>query len=364
MDDLQLKVGGRVIAGWNEIRVTRGIERMPSDFDVLMTERYPGETSGVVMQPGDPCQVLLGNDLVVTGYVDQYRPGLSASQHQIRVTGRGKCEDLVDCSAEWPSSQISGSTVRGIAERLAKPYGIKVSGLDGGGVPQFNVMYGETAWEIIERITRFAALLGIEQPDGNLLLTHVGTEEHASGFVQGKNIEQAEVELSMHQRYSEYWVYTMGANIFEDTGAAPLLIKKLTDDKVPRHRRKAIVADSGPVGTQDQFAIGRAVWEMNRRAARSRAIRLVCDSWRDAAGKLWQPNKLARIEAPALKLPRETWVIGEVTYRRGIEGTKAEVVLMPANAFLPEPIVLIPAFPDVPANLGRVGLQGNDGAVA
>ena len=352
-DDLKLRVGGREISGWTGLRVTRGIERVPGSFDISLTERYPGEAEGLAMQPGDACQVLLGDDLVLTGYIDQYRISIAASTHTIRAIGRGKCADLVDCSAEWPGAQISGANALGIAKRLAKPYGISVSGESGAAVPQMILLYGETAWEIIERTCRFAALLAIEEPTGNLLLTHVGTEQAASGFVLGKNIEQAEAAFTMDQRYSEYWVYRQAANLYADVGGGPFIIQKLSDAQVPRHRRKAIVVDSGPQGSQDEYGARRAVWEMNRRAARSRSIALTVDSWRDSKGQLWRPNTLAKIEAKTLKLPGEQWVIGDVTYRRDNTGTHADITLMPANAFKPEPIVLMPMFPDVPFGIGR-----------
>ncbi len=351
-DDLSLIVGERKISGWTAVRVSRSVERVPGDFDIGLTERYPGETEGLVVQPGDPCKVLLGDDLVITGYVDRYRPSVSAGMHGIRICGRGKCQDLVDCSAEWPGSQISGATALGIAKRLAKPYGITVSGKPGPEVPKFILSYGETAWEIVERVCRFAALLAIEQVDGNLLLTQVGTAEAGSGFVQGKNVEQADVELGMDQRYSEYWVCGMGANMYEDAGNNPMLIKKLIDPGVPRHRRKAIVIDAGPESIQQAIGIKRAIWEMNRRAARSRSIRVTVDAWRDANGKLWEPNTLAPIEIPALKLPAEKWVISEVSYQRDENGTHADVILMPADAFQPEPYYPFPFFPDVPFNIG------------
>ncbi len=137
-DDLTLTIGGRSISGWDSIRVTRGIERCPSDFDLSLTERFPGEASALVVQPGDACAVSIGGDLVVTGYVDQFHPSITPTSHMIRVSGRGKCQDLVDCSAEWPNGQISGSSALQIAQNLAKPYGISVSAtvtyhLDGNG---------------------------------------------------------------------------------------------------------------------------------------------------------------------------------------------------------------------------------------
>ena len=345
MDELTLVCNGHKISGWQGIRVTRGIERMPGDFEISATERYPG-AADVPVQPGDTCKVLLGADLVLTGYVDQYIPQIQGSDHTIRIAGRGKCEDLIDCAAEWPGSQINGSTTLGIAQRIAKPYGITVSGEKGLGITQIILMYGESAWEIIERMCRYSALLAVEQPDGNLLLTHVGTATHASGFAQGQNVEIAAIAYTMDQRYSEYVALMMSTNLYGDLGGGEFRLSTVKDPGCSRHRRRVIIAEAQAGG--QAVAIKRATWEMNRRAARSTAIRLTCDSWRDSAGKLWTPNMLAPVKLPALKLPSVSWVIGEVTYERDERGSRAHLVLMPAAAFAPEPISLMPVFADVP----------------
>ncbi|MFC4168447.1 phage baseplate assembly protein [Teichococcus aestuarii] len=67
--ELTLLVEGRRLSGWQEIRVSRGIKRCPSDFDITLTERFPGELDGVTACPGSACQVLLGQDVVVTGFI-------------------------------------------------------------------------------------------------------------------------------------------------------------------------------------------------------------------------------------------------------------------------------------------------------
>jgi hypothetical protein len=47
---------------------------------------------------------------------------------------------------------------------------------------------------------------------------------------------------------------------------------------------------------------------------------VVCDSWRDSAGKLWEVNKLAPIQAAALKLRNANYIIASVTYTRDESG--------------------------------------------
>lgn len=215
MDDLLLTAGGRQISGWTEVRVTRGVERCPSDFEIAMTELYPGAPLDVTVRPGDECQVALGADLVLTGYVDRFVPSLGPSDHMIRITGRGKCQDLVDCAAEWPNGQISGASALGIAQKLAQPYGIAVnsSAPVGGAIPQFNLMIGESAFEVIERVGRYRGLLAYDQPDGSLILAQVGATQAASGFTEGENVQEATLTWSMDQRFSDYdvscraWTY-------------------------------------------------------------------------------------------------------------------------------------------------------------
>lgn len=350
-DDLTLTVGGQAISGWTDIRVTRGIERLPSDFQIGLTELFPGELDKVIIAPGAACTVHLGQDLVITGYVDRFIPSFGDDRHSITVVGRSKCCDLVDCAAEWPGGQINGANALGIAQKLAQPYGItvtsKVPGLP--AIPQFNLMLGESAFEVIERISRYSALLAYDMPDGNLVLAQVGTDKAASGAAEGTNVQEASVEFSMDQRYSNYKAFIQSVDTFTDLGNTGNELSDVPDPNCPRHRALILIAEAG--GGGNDVAKKRALWECARRAGRSRMVRVTVDSWRDSAGKLWQPNTLAPVNLPTLKLKDGAMCIGEVTYSKSDErGTTAELMLMPPDAFKPEPILLQPTFGDIPAS--------------
>jgi prophage tail gpP-like protein len=100
-----------------------------------------------------------------------------------------------------------------------------------------------------------------------------------------------------------------------------------------------------PLG--QSFAVKRAEWEAARRKGLSKAVHVTCDNWRDSTQTLWQPNAFAPVLLPTLKLaPPEPWVIAEVTYSVDPgRGTTAELLLMPRDAFLPEPLILTPTLP-------------------
>jgi prophage tail gpP-like protein len=48
-EELTIKVGGQILGGWTRLRVTRGVELLPSHFEVELTERYPGVVGQVVV---------------------------------------------------------------------------------------------------------------------------------------------------------------------------------------------------------------------------------------------------------------------------------------------------------------------------
>lgn len=346
-DDLYLSVGNQTIGGWTDVRVTRGIERCPSDFALGLTESFPGEVDEVVVQPGDECQIQIGTDLVLTGYVDRYRPGFDAEGHAIRAMGRGKCQDLVDCAAVWPNGQISGTSALDVASKLAAHYGIAVAcDIENLiAIPQFNIFIGETCFEIIERISRYSQLLVYDQPDGSLKLTQAGTVQAAGGLSEGVNVQEAYIDYAAEQRFSKYTVFTQSVLTFSDLGVGPNVIVTVEDVGVKRVREHYIVAEA--VQGYADLATRRANWEMNRRVGRGTVVTVVTDSWRDAAGTLWTPNTLVPISLPKLKLENEVWLIGEVTYMRSEEsGTTAELTIMRKDAYLPEPVALQPIFVD------------------
>ncbi|TKI02901.1 phage baseplate assembly protein [Martelella alba] len=347
-DELTLTVNNKIISGWDRVRVTRGIERLPSDFELSLMDYYPGSDEQQLVKPGDPCVVKLGSDLVVTGYIDRWAPMISRSRHEVRAIGRNKCEDLVDCSAEWPNNVISNANALQIAQRLARPYGITVSSdVDGlATVPQFTLNWGETPQEIIDRISRWAALLYYDQPDGNLLMTRVGAKKAASGVAQGLNIQDAAYESSMDERFSNYTGVSL--SVTPMTGDYSAITRASATDPealTMRYRHRIVIVESTMVAHDKAQACIN--WEMNRRYGRSKMLQVTVDSWRDSAGKLWEPNTLVPISIPVFGLKNENWLLSEVSYIRDERGTAAQMVLMPPEAFTVEPYQFYQEVPEL-----------------
>jgi len=342
-DTLTLTVGNQVLTGWQRVVVTRPLAAIPASFDLEVTEKYPNKPD-IDIKAGDPCQVKIGSDLVLTGYVDRYAAAISPALHSIRVSGRSKSEDLVDCSAVFgdiskPGFQTMNGTTLALVEQLAAPYSVTVKSTAGDGVtiPQFNINLGETPWEIIDRVTRYSQMLVYDLPDGSIMLSHVGTESMASGFKIGDNVEQADVVLSMDGRFSEYEghltsILTFGTEAGVNTPDVGQIIR---DEGVPRFRKRYVISEQFVNGRD--IVTDRAIWEMNKRKGQSYQFNVICDSWRDSAGKLWEPNYLCPISAAVLKLRDVSYIIASVTYARDENGQHGILTLMPPEAFAIEP---------------------------
>lgn len=336
-NELIISVGGLNITEWTSVRLTRSVERVVSDFEFSITDREPGWWKYPIA-PGDACQVFIGNDLVLTGYIDRYTPSFDARQHNITVSGRSKTQDIVDCSAVWQGSQLMNGTVKSISENLCAPFGVGVKALTDTGavVPKRNLNIGETPFEVIEPLARLRGLLIYDDTEGNLVLSKVGALTAHSGFQEGVNVQSASMTYSMDSRFRSYSAYRRKVKSkLMDTGTESNMISTVEDFDVPRRRTKFIVAETYDAGYD--VAERRAMWEMVRRKGRSAAVHLVTDSWRDSLGGLWTPNTLAYVSLPSLGLDGVMWLISEVTYLRDAQGTRAQLSLMDRRSFLPEP---------------------------
>jgi prophage tail gpP-like protein len=349
-DPVTITCNGASLSGWQRVAITRSLDTVPASFDLQITEKYPLIPS-VVITPGMSCTVSIGGDVVITGYVDRYAASVSGNDHGVRIQGRSKSQDLVDCSAfvgdpGSPTFRVMSDTALAIAQKIAQPYGITIASIAGPGVtiPQFNINLGETSWEIIDRVIRGSKLLCYDLPDGTMRMAQAGTEAMASGFTlgEGGNAEACAITYAMDGRYSEYIGHFLSVTALgDDAGVnSPGVGDVITDTGVPRFRRRYVISEQVQSGMS--LAYDRALWERNRRIGRSQVFAVRCGSWRDAGGSLWAPNHTASIDAAALKLASSDWVIATVTYARDENGTHGDLTLMPASAFSPEPVVVQP----------------------
>jgi prophage tail gpP-like protein len=344
-DEVYINVNDQQLGGWEEVEITLRLEGFPNSFTIAASGIAPVDGKLVPIE-GNDCTILIGTDKVITGYVDRSNESGSGSSHGVSIQGRGKTQDLVDCSAEWPTGQIFKGTALYIAQQLVLPYKSIAVEMGPGASPGpeasgWSLNYGETAAEIIQKFARNAGLLAYEDSSGKLILAKVGDKKAASGIVYGVNVEAWSCENSMDGRYSDLVCQSFATlnAIDELKGPGNTYFFATQDKEVPRHRLLYVVAE--PVAADvTEFNKTKALWDMARRSGRSHVVHATVDSWRDKDGKLWAPNTIVPVDLPGNRAGPEL-ILSEVTFRRtNGSGTTADMLLMPREAFVPEPFVV------------------------
>jgi prophage tail gpP-like protein len=344
-EELTINAGGTILGGWTRIRVTRGVELLPSHFDIELTERFPGQATQVVVEPTSTCTVSLGGDLVLTGYIDRYMPQYDKHQHRVRLLGRSKTQDIVDCSIDiikigW---EVRANTIGQAAKILCAPYNINVVLPDGdqelpGTLKAVSIYPGYTGFFILEELARSVAMLIWDDANGNLVISMGGTGGRAgSAVVEGVNAERVDVVFAADQRYATYYVLGQGQD--QQNGHINFAATA-SDPNAGKLRNRLRVIPQEIPDPQQEFSQKRANFEANRRYGRSRLAKVLVTGWRDGAGALWAANKIVNVSLPTAKVSEDR-CISEVTFMRSEEGTQTMLTLMPTVGLSVQPFQAI-----------------------
>lgn len=330
---VSLGVGGLEFSGWQDVTITRSIEVIAGDFDLQLTQR-PG-ASNTPFFDGDACRVKIGDDVVITGYLDTHNPDIAPDAHSIQATGRDATGDLVDCSAVHSPGEWRDRTALQIVSALCVKFSINVSATadTGKAFASFKLQEGETAFEAIDRICKARALLPVSDAQGGLVLMRSGKEAPRidAPLIEGENIERASGFFSMIDRYSQVTVKGQQPQLdgmtpdeaSEPSGTA-------SDPTVKRYRPLIIVADN----ENDGLTLNeRALWEVSVRAGQSRRAEITVSGWRNSTGKLWAPNTIVPVHAPTIFVDQDM-LITTVRHRLSEdEGTVTVLSLADPQSF-------------------------------
>lgn len=339
-DNVTLRVDGREWGGWTSVRIGAGIERLARDFSVEITREWPGGEGAGSLQPrirnGAKVEVLIGDDLVMTGWVEATPVRYDSQSVSTGISGRSLTADLIDCAAE--PTQFNGQSLVQVAAALAKPFGIEVvnSGAPAGVIPGVQPDHGETVIEVLNKMLGKQQALAYDDPRGRLVIGGVGSTRATTALVLGQNIISCDTEKSIRERFSTYQVSGQRAGNDDDFGAVTTsaLRAKTTDAGISRYRPMAVQQTGQATGAS---CIARAEFEARQRAARTDETTYTVWGWRQGDGTLWQPNQRVIVSDPVCGFDNREMLISEVSFIKDRSGTLAELRVGPPDAYLPEP---------------------------
>lgn len=336
-DIVTLKVRGQAFEGWTSVRVSKGIQNPAGVFALDYAQRSGDAPPPVGIKTGDSCEVLIGGQPVITGWVDATDPAFDGQARSLRVSGRDKAGDLVDCSAVNSPGVWRGRTLVQIATDLAAPFGLSITTRAdvGPAFKAFALQQGETVWEAIERLARFRGLLAVSDGAGAVAFMKPGQVRAGFSLVQGENLLAATASHSALDRFSRYILKGQSAGDDEVNGTtASGPSAEATDAAITRYRPILIVAEEQATVASLK---ARAGWEASVRAATGERIDLTVQGWRDPAGAIWAADLVVPVSAPWVEVEGDR-LIADVTFTLDeTSGSTSVLTCAPPDAYQAAP---------------------------
>ncbi len=336
-EEITLTVGGRRYRGWSELRVTRGIDRCVGDFDIAVMGRWAPQDLPWQILPFMPTTLMVGPDVLVTGYVDTVAPAFGPDQHAVRVTGRSKTEDLVDCTPDIAGGQYAGYPFEAICRAIAAMFGIGVvveTTLAGSVVADATIERGETAFRFLERLGRMAGVLLTDNAAGELVLTTAGSAQASGRIAQGENILHAQATISGAKRFSEYVVKAQHGLCGGVTSVLTQQEATARDSLVPRFRPKVVLGETQMTQAQLQ---ARVNWMCRYSAGQATKATVAVQGWRQPDGSLWTANQIVPVSSTLLGVDQDL-LVAQVEFSLTAQaGSTTTMTLGPVEGYAPDP---------------------------
>ncbi|WP_439471347.1 phage baseplate assembly protein [Brevundimonas sp.] len=330
-----LKVGGMLFEGWTTVNVSKGLRFPAGSFSLSYAERPSADGAPLKIRTGEACEVLIGGELVITGWIDTATPEFDAESRRLTVTGRDRTADLVDCAALNSPGSWANRTLLQIASDLVQPFGLTVVARTdvGAAFRRFSLQQGETVWDALERMARFRGFLVVSTPAGQIEFITPGRRR--AGFtLRQSDMLSASAEHDVGDRFSLYVVKGQSSGDDESNGRAAAGPKaEVTDPAIKRYRPTLILAEEQATLASLQ---ARAGWEANVRAAAGRRVVAEVQGWRDPDGALWSGDLIVPTDAPWLGIDGDI-LIADVSFELGESGSTTSLTLSPPDAYRPEP---------------------------
>lgn len=335
-DVVTLKVAGQLFEGWTTVSVQKGIRNPAGAFSLSYAERADAQGAPLRIRTGEACEVLIGGETVITGWIDAATPEFDASSRGLKVEGRDRAADLVDCAALNTPGSWSNRTLAQIAGDLVAPFGLTAAARTDVGAPfrKFSLQQGETVWEALERLARFRGLLAVPTPAGQIEFITPGQRRAGFSLRQGVELKAASAEHDGRDRFSSYVIKGQSSGDDETNGVGAAGPKaEVRDPAIKRYRPTLIVAEEQATLASLQ---ARGGWEASVRAAAGQKVDLTVQGWRDPAGAIWQADLVVPVSAPWLGVDHDL-LIADVAFSLDDSGSTTKLTCTPPDAYRPEP---------------------------
>jgi len=321
-----LVVNGTPYTGFTSASATRALRTLANDFAFTAS----AVTGFPDVKEGDTVEVLVDDELILTGSVEEINGRLSEGSHTITYTGRDKTGDLIDSNIDVLADiRASASlTLSKLIQIVLDHLKLDIEVVDNFEPAPFNqaedIIAPEVGQDAIEFLMAYArkrqALL---TSDGQGRITITQADPIDSDAVlqyqaasDTNNILTQDWSLKSSVRFNRYvrrgQLEPRALNFSGDTGAGTVENQSgVKVDNTVRVGRQQVQVESDSYSSEQ--LLNRAKWA--RQLAEAEATQFSCTAkgHTSSAGEVWNPNTLVQINSEAADISRKM-LLDSVTF--------------------------------------------------
>lgn len=369
-----LIVEGRRYDAWTQVTIIRDLGEIAGSFDLDLDDLGRSSSAlpaglhggGLPFAKFQAVTLQLDGETVLVGWIDTVAPSIGGGTLGVRVGGRDRTGQLVDCAAA-PFGPVEYRSIKleALAAKLCEPFGVTVRAEVDTGDPiaKVSIDSGETVMSCLEKYARKRAVLLVSDGVGGLILTRSGKGRAPGDIRCPGNVVSSQGQFDGREQFSPVVVKGQAEH-----GAGKRAMKAPLDaEAVPLDAAPAPAADGdAPTGVESRAtsimgiawddtvplwrpavktprakgslkdADTEAKWWVSTARGKAESCGYTLADWREN-GVLWRPNEMTMV-ADAYQLLEKDLLVAGVNYTYGADGTRAELRVCGREAYdrLPE----------------------------
>lgn len=298
-ETVELLIDGKLHGEWEGYEIDGDLLTPADGWHVVLG--LMGKPPAEVVE-GSPVKVLVGGEVVLTGYIDDIEHSIRKGENNFSMSGRDLATDLVDCCVPIFSAKMVG--LKEIATKITNTFKIKPPVIDADATrtrEKINVEPGDTAWDALVCAAEANGLWPWFEPDGTLV---IGGPDYSTPIVahlimrksgKGNNVLGISKHTSMQGRYSDVTVLGQAHGTDTEPGRNALKDGAQDDDFVFAGRyRPKIVTDHECDSIADCRDRARKIISDGRINGLTLTVEVkghrIIASGTEFDGKLWKPG--------------------------------------------------------------------------
>lgn len=281
-----------------------------------------------------PCDLFIGEDLVMTTLLYNIAPSINESGSFIAMEAFSPTVDIVD-SVVRPPFEVNGLSLLSRAKQFLDPAGIAVE-VDpavrskvNAAIPRMTASDTEKQFDHLAKIAKQQAVLISCLPTGKLYFTEANVKgKPVATLVEGEDFQPSGKagEFAAHFKGRERF-NTYRALHNSPWGSVSAVSK---DNVVPSTRSTTIKMDETVVGGLPRAAD----WERNKAIAKTLEITIPVKGFYNKSGALWVENTQVTVKSPTMFIPDGfNFLIKSVEYIQDDSGQTTVLSLVPPQVY-------------------------------